>query len=194
MDVTAAATLFAWLDREGWLVTSQDGPRQGGLIATFVSPASIVPESPRVLVALAHTHRTAELVEASGCFAMHLLSEENLELVWRFGLQSSRDVDKFAGLEVGKAPSGCPVLGDTVGWLDCRVEARHDIGDRAVFVADVVQGEVTHFAPPLTMRRLLELAPAHRLSEMQRRRHHDGFRDAQAIRLWRGLSPEPPPD
>lgn len=194
MDVTAAATLFAWLDREVWLVTSYDGQHQGGLIATFVSPSSIVPEAPRVLVALAHQHRTWELVEASGCLALHLLSESNLELVWRFGLQSSRDVDKFAGLEAKKAPSGCPVLSSTIGWLDCRVETRQEIGDRTVFVAEVVQGEVTNFAPPLTTRRLMELAPASRLSEMQRRRHHDGFRDAEAIRLWRGQAPERPAD
>src|SRR5262245_57890902 len=100
MDPTASATLFAWLDREIWLVTAQVGARRGGLIATFVSQASIVPEMPRMLVGLGKQHFTWELVEASNSFALHLLGEAQMELVWRFGLRSGRELDKFAGLSV----------------------------------------------------------------------------------------------
>lgn len=185
MDVTAAATLFAWLDREVWLVTSSFEGQRGGLIATFVSPASLVPELPRVLVCLAKPHRTWELVEGSGRFAMHLLGEGDLELVWRFGLASGRDGDKFDGLETETSATGCPLLPQAVGWLDCKVEASLDIGDRTVFVGEVIEGRVTNFAPPLTARRLGELAPASRLAEMGRRRHADSYRDAEAIRAWR---------
>jgi len=191
MDATAAATLFAWIDREVWLLTSRHGDVRAGLIATTVTPASIVPDMPRVLVALACQHHTWAAVEASGAFTLHLLCERNLDLVWRFGLRSSREGDKFAGLDVGESPSGCPLIAGTVGWLDCKVEARQEIGDRSVYVAEVTRGEVTHFAPPLTTRRLMELAPAGKLGELQRRRHQDGFRDAEAIRLWRGLPPAP---
>jgi flavin reductase (DIM6/NTAB) family NADH-FMN oxidoreductase RutF len=185
MDATAAATLFACLDREIWLVTARAGERRGGLIATFVSQASLVPDLPRVLISLARQHHTWELIEATGCFALHLLGESNLELVWRFGLSSGRDHDKLAGLEVGSGPTGCPLLGETVGWLDCRVESKLDVGDRTVFVAEVIDGRITHFAPPLTTRRLMELAPTPRLTEMQQRRLHDSHRDADAIRAWR---------
>jgi flavin reductase (DIM6/NTAB) family NADH-FMN oxidoreductase RutF len=184
MDVTAA-TLFASLDREVWLVTARAGERRGGLIATFVSPASIVPDLPRVAVSLARQHHTWELVEASGCLALHLLSEENLELVWRFGLSSGRDHDKLTGLDIRDGPTGSPLLIGTIGWLDCRVETRMDAGDRTVYVADVVESQVTRFAPPLTTKRLMELAPPARLAEMQRQRHHDSLRDAEAILAWR---------
>jgi flavin reductase (DIM6/NTAB) family NADH-FMN oxidoreductase RutF len=185
MDATAAATLFAWLDRELWLATAAVGDRRGGLIATSVNQESIVPELPRVSIALSRQHRTTELVEASGAFALHLLGEENLELVWSFGLESGRDVDKFAGLEPSVSARGNPILCGTVGWLDCRVEARLDVGDRVVYVADVVEGQVTNFAPPLTMHRLMELAPTSRLTQIQRSRHHQSYHEAEAIRAWR---------
>jgi flavin reductase (DIM6/NTAB) family NADH-FMN oxidoreductase RutF len=185
MDVTAASTLFAWLDREVWLVTARAGERRGGLIATFVSPASIVPELPRVLVALSKQHFTHELVEASGAFALHLLAEEQLELVWRFGLESGRDHDKLAGLTVTTAVTGSPLLAETVGWLDCRVEAKLDIGDRILYVGEVLEGKVTHFAPPLTTKRLMERMPMTRLSQMQRMRQDDSLRDAEVIEAWR---------
>src|SRR5437764_15260882 len=123
MDATAASTLFACLDPPLWLVTAAADGRRGGLIATFVSEASIAPDLPRVLVGLARQHHTWELVEASGAFALHLLGEDRLDWVWRFGLQSGRSRDKFEGLEAGAAATGSPVLEGAVGWLDCRVEA-----------------------------------------------------------------------
>jgi flavin reductase (DIM6/NTAB) family NADH-FMN oxidoreductase RutF len=185
MDVTAASTLFAWLDRELWLVTARPGDRRGGLIATFVSQASIVPELPRVLVALSKQHFTHDLVEESNAFALHLLAEEHLELLWRFGLESGRDHDKFDGLEVTSAVTGSPLLTATIGWVDCRVEAKLDVGDRVLYVAEVLEGKVTHFAPPLTTKRLMERTPMPRLSQMQRQRQDDSLRDSEAIEAWR---------
>ncbi len=57
-----AAALFARTDRELWLLTAAAGGRRGGLIATFVSQASIVPDLPRVVVGLAKQHHTWQLV------------------------------------------------------------------------------------------------------------------------------------
>jgi flavin reductase (DIM6/NTAB) family NADH-FMN oxidoreductase RutF len=185
MDPTAASTLLAWLDSEVWLVTAQAGSVRGGLIATFVCQASIVAEMPRVLLGLARQHHTWAVVEASGAFALHLLGEDNLDWVWRFGLESGRQRDKFAELAVRNGLTGSPLLEGTVGWLDCRVEARLDGGDRTVYLAEVVDGAVSRFGPPLTSRRLLERAPQHLLSELKRQRHLDSQVDAVAIEAWR---------
>jgi len=185
MDVTAAATLIAWIDREIWLVTAQADSRRGGLIATFVNPASIVAELPRMVVGLARSHHTWELVEASNAFALHLLGEQHLDWVWRFGLQSGRDSDKFAGLEWAAGRTGSPILKDAIGWMDCRVEARQHTGDRTLYLAEVVESRVTHFGPPLTEKGLLQRAPSHCLAEMKRQRHLDSLSDAEAIQQWR---------
>ena len=185
MDSTAASTLFAWLDREIWLVTAQADTRRGGLIATFVNPASIVPDLPRMFVGLSRQHYTWELIEQSNAFALHLLSESHLDWIWRFGLESGRGRDKLHGLRVRQVSSGSPVLEDAIGWLDCRVEERLDTGDRTLYLAEVVQGGVTHFAPPLTLQRLLQLAPPARLAELKRQLHRDSEIDAEAIRKWR---------
>jgi len=189
-DDTASSTLFACLDRELWLVTAQAGGRRGGLIATFIGEATIAAELPRMVVGLAKQHHTWGLVEAAGAFALHLLGEHQLDWVWRFGLHSGRDGDKFDGLVVRPAATGSPVLKDAVGWLDCRVEARLDTGDRTIYLAEVVQSEVTHLAPPLTLKRLLQSAPPECLREMKRQRHVDAEADAEAIRAWRAARVE----
>jgi flavin reductase (DIM6/NTAB) family NADH-FMN oxidoreductase RutF len=185
MDSGAAATLFAALDRELWLVTAAASGRRSGLIATFVSSASIVSEMPRLLVGLARQHFTWELIEASGAFGIHLLREANIEWVWRFGMHSGRDSDKFTGLVTHAADTGSPLLEGTAGWMDCRVEARMDTGDRMVYLAEILAVEACAAGPPLTMRRLIELAPRDRLDELKRQLQEDSVIDAQAIHGFR---------
>src|SRR3954464_5573717 len=192
MDKTAASALIAWLDRELWLVTSRAGERRGGLIATFVSQASLVPDLPRVLVGIARQHHTWELIETSGAFGLHLLSRDNLDWVGHFGLRSGRDLDKFADRPFTTARTGSPLLDSSVGWLDCSVEARLDTGDRTVYLAQVVQSQVTRYGPPLTLKQVLERCPVEALAEMKRLVPHDSQLDAEAIRAWRerqGIAP-----
>jgi flavin reductase (DIM6/NTAB) family NADH-FMN oxidoreductase RutF len=140
---------------------------------------------PRVLVGLARAHYTTELVEASGCFALHLMAERHLDWVWRFGLRSGRDADKFDGLPVETGATGSPLLADAVGWLECRVEGRLDGGDRLVYLAEVVRSHAAAPEPPLTARHLLELAPPELRAELKRQRDLDARADADAIRAWR---------
>jgi flavin reductase (DIM6/NTAB) family NADH-FMN oxidoreductase RutF len=185
LDKTAASALCAWLDREVWLVTAYAGERRGGLIATFVSQASLVPNLPRMLVGVARQHHTWELIESSGAFALHLLGQHNFDWVAQFGLRSGHDVDKFESRSTQTAFTGSPILGEAIGWLDCLVETRLDTGDRTVYLGQVVQSAVTHYGPPLTLKQVLERASKEMLGELKRLIHHDSQIDAQAIRAWR---------
>jgi flavin reductase (DIM6/NTAB) family NADH-FMN oxidoreductase RutF len=185
MDRTAAAALFAWLDREIWLLTAGSGGRRGGLIATFVNHASLTPEFPRVVVGIARHHHTWELIEESGAFALHLLNPDNAGLVARFALQSGREAEKFAGLATHTASTGSPLLDDAVGWIDCKVETKLDTGDRTIYLAQVVEGKVTHFGAPLTARQLQAHLSPDVLAELKRLMHRDAHIDADAIRTWR---------
>jgi len=183
--VNAAFEILDRTDRELWVVTAQAEGRRGGLIATFVTSASIAPEMPRVLVGLARQHHTWALVERSGAFALHLLGEEHLEWVWRFGLVSGRDADKIIGLTVTAAATGSPVLTEALAWLDCRVEARLETGDRTVYLAEIVASANAKEGAPLTLRRILALAPQEKRLLLKKALQRDAQIDAQAIRSWR---------
>lgn len=129
------------LDREVWVVTAADGRRRGGLLATWVSPASIDREGPVLLAALAPNHFTAELVLASNAFAAHLLRPDQVDLAWNFANGSGLARDKLANLAVTERVTRSPVLADCLAWFDCRVFARYDAGDRLFFWGDVVDGK-----------------------------------------------------
>jgi flavin reductase (DIM6/NTAB) family NADH-FMN oxidoreductase RutF len=185
MDVTQIGNVYAQLDPPLWLVTAADGGRRGGLIATTVTQASIVAEMPRQILTVAKRHHTHALIEASGAFAMHLIDETQLDLVWRFGLQSGRDIDKLAGLQLRSGATGSPLLALALAWFDCRVEARMDSGDRTIYLAAVVDGWVQRTAPPLTSRRLFDIAPPDKQQVLREQYVADARLNAVSIREWR---------
>lgn len=149
LAAAAFDAVFQQTNREVWIVTAAHGEKRGGLVATFVMRCSIDPGEPQVLIGLAPNHHTCELVEASRGFGLHLLARDQIELVWKFAIGSSRVIDRFAGIATTAAPSGAPLLDDCAARFVCQVVGRWSTGDRTYFCADVVDGLCVRSAPPL---------------------------------------------
>lgn len=185
MSADAVREVFKRVDPALWIVTAADGERRGGLVATFVAEASIVPDMPRVLVGLAKHHHTWELVEASGAFVLHLVDESRIDWIWNFGLQSGRSVDKLAGYRIDRSIAGAPLLADTLAYVACRVETRLDTGDRTVYLAEITEAATLNPGNPLTRDRMLSLAPADKLQVLREQMQKDAAIDRAAIERWR---------
>ena len=173
------------IDREVWIVTAAAGAQAGGLVATWVSSASIDPEQPTMLVGIAPNHFTAELVNESGAFALHLLAESQIDLVWRFALTSGRGTNKLAGLAYRPGINGNPILEDCLAWLDCRVVARYDAGDRLFFWADVVSGKVQRVGAALREKQVLAAATPEQRAALVESRSADIADLTPLKRSWR---------
>jgi len=184
MSLDDAARILSHADVPLWLLTSRAGERQGGLIASFVQNASLVDDLPRIVVGLAKHHQTTQLIEASGRFGLHSLAEQNLPLVWQFGMQSGKVTDKLAGCST-RADSGLPLLSDVPIAMECTVEAKLDVGDRILFLAAVTVAHRQNDEPALTRNRMVELATPEQLQEMRRQRLDDTEVDRAAILAWR---------
>jgi len=139
-DLAQIEATLRLIDREVWIITAADDGRAGGLVATWVSAASIDRERPALLAGFGPNHFTTELVQASRAFGAHLLRREQIELAWNFARDSGRDRDKLHGLKVKRRHTGSPILVECLAWFDCRVFARYDAGDRLFFWADIVGG------------------------------------------------------
>lgn len=185
MSTSGIWSVLERLDPPLWLLTSAAGADQGGLIATFVTPASIVRAAPRMLVGLAMHHYTWRLVERSGAFALHLLGDEHLDWVWRFGLHSGWQKPKLDGLRTSRGISGSPILESSLGWIDCRVETQMATGDRSVYLAAVLDGHLASRGTPLSYAGLTRLASRERSDELTRQYERDSGIDHEAIRAWR---------
>ena len=167
MNLSEIAATLKLVERPVWIVTAADGPRRGGLVATFVMQASIDPAAPVLMAGIAPNHYTRELIDGGSAFGLHLVTEAHLDVIWRFALQSGRDGDKLAGLAHSIGDTGSPILTDCLAWLDCRVVARYDAGDRIFYWADVLAGRRTSEGEPLTESRLLAAATADQKRQLQ---------------------------
>ena len=172
-EAALAQQIFAQLDRPIWVVTSVAGTSRGGLVATWVTQASIDLSHPALMAGLAANHHTRDLVLASGAMAVHLLRPDQLDLVWRFALASGRTSDKLAGLEVVQACSGVPILADCLAWMDCRVITSFDGGDRTYILADVVAAARVSDGPIMRESHIFNSASAEQRGKLEANMNED---------------------
>jgi flavin reductase (DIM6/NTAB) family NADH-FMN oxidoreductase RutF len=142
--------IFRTLTRELWIVTAAADRMRGGLTATWVSPASLDPARPVLLIGIAENHFTCELISKSRHFAAHLLRPDQADIAWNFACDSGKTRDKFAGLGMREESANNPVLTDCLAWLEARVIADYSAGDRRFFWGEVVAGKTISAGPPLT--------------------------------------------
>jgi flavin reductase (DIM6/NTAB) family NADH-FMN oxidoreductase RutF len=176
--------MFSLTDHEIYIVTARHEERENGQIATWIMPATLVPDRLRIAAILSPQHYTASLIRQSGRFTVNLLAEGQHELVPLFGLVSGRDIDKFDGMELLRTRNGLPVIPGACGWAECAVVSSLDSGDRVVYLADVAEHSVDMTKIPLRKREAFaRLDPDVRelLEEKQRR---DGERDRALSKLF----------
>jgi flavin reductase (DIM6/NTAB) family NADH-FMN oxidoreductase RutF len=127
--VSDVPALLDRLDTTACVVTTAHEGRSAGCLVTYLTPASITAARPRLLVLTSHENLTHELVGRSGVLAVHPLARGQDEWVRRFGFQSGREVDKFAGLAWQPGETGAPLIADALGWVEGRVLESMDCGD-----------------------------------------------------------------
>lgn len=121
-------------------ITSIAGDRTNGMIVNSAQRASLVPSVPRISLYILKPHVTHELIMESGIFAVHLLRNDQFDVIWQLGLQSARDVpDKLQALELHTGETGCPLLVDCIASFECRVINAMDAGAATFFLGDVVK-------------------------------------------------------
>lgn len=127
--------------------------RYNGSVVTWAMQAEMA-DPMKVVAAVAKSDYTYEFVTASGAFALHLLGKAQVDLAKRFGFQSGRKVDKFAGLPYAIGATGAPLLEEALGYVDCRVVQTLDTGPHVLFVAEVVGGGAQREGEPLMQQEL----------------------------------------
>jgi flavin reductase (DIM6/NTAB) family NADH-FMN oxidoreductase RutF len=119
-------------------ITTAAGGVRNGFIVNSAQRASLVPSIPRLSMYVSKINYSHDLIYSSGVFTMHLLRNDQWDLIWQLGFQSGRDVDKLRGLDVVSGKTGCPMLKDCMAGFECRVANAMDTGASTFFLGDVV--------------------------------------------------------
>ena len=132
------------------LTSALDGRDSGCIINTA---GQVTSEPNRISIAVNKANFTQELVQKSGRFNVSILSEQaDFELFKRFGFQSGRTVDKFAGFtDCRRTDNGlyCVTAG-TNGYISATVEQAIDLGSHTLFIASVDDMDVLSDVPSAT--------------------------------------------
>ena len=122
--------------------------------ACISNTLSQVADSPALLsLALNKKNYTTEILEKTGRFTASILSEAApFDLFKRFGFQSGRTVDKFAGFSaVKRTKNGTFAITEgTTGYISGKVKQIVDAGTHSIFLADVVEMEQLSDVGPAT--------------------------------------------
>lgn len=175
---------FERTDHEIFLLTSSAGGADNGQIATWIMPGTLAAERPRLVAVLSPRNYTWTFIRRSRRFAVHLLAEEQLDLLPRFGLQSGRDVEKFEGMEIRRTPSGMPLVPDCCGWMDCRVLSTLDAGDRVIVLAAVEDAALAGDRRPLRKADAFARLPEPTRALLLEKQRRDGERDLPLQRVF----------
>ncbi|PYP91779.1 MAG: hypothetical protein DMG65_06355 [Candidatus Angelobacter sp. Gp1-AA117] len=141
------------------VITSTSKGTPVGLTATAVCSVSARP--PMILISLTTTSNTAQGVQETGAFAVHLLSHAAKPCAEQF---ASTSKDHFEGIAWhSDEAAGVPILNESLGHFVCTVEQSFAITDHILFVGRVVACELNDKEPhPLLYfdRNYRKLSPA----------------------------------
>jgi flavin reductase (DIM6/NTAB) family NADH-FMN oxidoreductase RutF len=143
---------FSALVHGVYVITTRLGNRVNGMTASWVSQVSLRPLF--LMVSIAPPRYSHDLIKESGTFAVNVLTQDQVDLGKRFGYQSGRRVDKFAGLEYITAVTGAPILPQAHAYFDLKLVEIFPAGDHSLFVGEVLEARILHpHTQPLVFRK-----------------------------------------
>ena len=121
----------------------QDGCPRAITVNAF---ASVSLDPPLVLYCLGKSAFNFETFANAKAFAVNILNADQEGLSDRFAREAE---DDLADLAVGELATGCPILAESLGALDCQTEVIHEAGDHLIIVGRVVALRTPREADPL---------------------------------------------
>ncbi|MHA1616234.1 MAG: flavin reductase family protein [Candidatus Njordarchaeales archaeon] len=98
-------------------------------------------EPPLYGVSVALRRYTYQLIKENGDFCVNFLPFELAEKVWKTGLTSGAEIDKFKAFGLTKKKASkvkAPIIEESLTALECKVVKEYSVGDHVLFVGEIV--------------------------------------------------------
>ncbi len=125
-----------------YVVTSNDGKKDNGLIVNTVTQVTNTPN--RVAVTINKTNYSHHIIKQTGKMNVNCLTEEAPFSVFeKFGFASGRNVDKFADCEPLRSDNGLVFLPRHINaFMSLKVEQYVDLDTHGMFICSVTEARV----------------------------------------------------
>ena len=133
-----------------YVVTSNDGKRDNGLIVNTVTQVSDSPN--RIAVNINKANYSHHIIKQTGIMNVNCLSTDAPFKVFEdFGFRSGRNTDKFAGITPIRSDNGLVILPNYVNAaFSLKVEDYVDLGTHGMFICSVTEARVINDKPSMT--------------------------------------------
>lgn len=133
-----------------YVVTSREKDKNVGCVANSIMQ---VTSSPAVIaVSINHDNYTNKVIKENNKFGVSILKETtDPKIIGTFGYKSSRDNDKFDGIDF-KEISEIPVLENTCGYMVCKVIDIMETSTHTVFLGEVIEADDYSTENPMTYK------------------------------------------
>lgn len=125
------------------------GEERNMFTANWLTQVSFEP--PLLALSVENDSHSIGMIRETGLFAVSVLALGERELAGRLGKRWELRPDKLDGVPLREGTTGCPVLQDALGFVECRVTDHVAAGDSTVFIAEVIHAEALREGKPLTM-------------------------------------------
>jgi flavin reductase (DIM6/NTAB) family NADH-FMN oxidoreductase RutF len=149
MDEAAKKRLLRHFTYGLYIITVAEGDFYNAFTANWLSQTSFEP--PMLMLSVENDSHSIAIVRRTRMFMVNILASGQKELAGQLGRSYLRNPSKLDGVNYRLGANGCPILEDTLGWLECRVTAEVEAGDSTVFIAEVVEAGELNEGRPLTM-------------------------------------------
>jgi len=129
-----------------YVLTTFHKEKINGMIASWVSQVSHNP--PMVMVAVHPNRYSHQLIQDSGYYALHILPRNKKDLLGRF-----KDPDpeaKFNAIQWARGKTGCPILKDCLGYLECMVKEMVAPGNHTLFLGEILAAQTFSQEDPMS--------------------------------------------
>ena len=125
-----------------YVVTSNDGHKDNGLIVNTVSQLTDNPK--RVAVCINKANYSHHVIRQTGIMNVNCLDvSAPFSVFQNFGFQSGRTVDKFAGIDEHRSDNGLRFLPMYINsFMSLKVEDYLDLGTHGMFICSVAEARV----------------------------------------------------
>ena len=133
-----------------YVVTTNDGTRDNGLIVNTVSQVTNTPN--RIAVTINKQNYSFHTIQKTGVLNVNCLDvSAPFSVFQRFGFQSGRTVDKFEGLEILRSDNGLAFLPRYINsFMSLKVESFVDMDTHGMFICTVTEARVMSDADTMT--------------------------------------------
>lgn len=133
-----------------YVVTSNDGARDNGLIVNTVTQVTNTPN--RIAVTINKENYSHDTIKETGIMNVNCLSTDApFKVFENFGFRSGRDNDKFDGWEFNRSSNGLPVLKEYINsYMSLKVEQYIDMDTHGMFICTLEDAKTITSAPTMT--------------------------------------------